>query len=298
MIPASDAGVAEVHLLPGARGAVDLLVEVPHGATDPEDYRRVADALAGLLPADLDHFFHVNTDVAAWELGLAVAERVRAARPGLGILLVRARLPRTFVDVNRVLDLDPAAYAGGVTPGIPPYVSHPDDLAHLHALYRRYRAVVDAAWAALGPAGIGFTPHTYAPRTVGIEQVDADIVRALHRVYAPDLVDTWPLRPELDLITVTPDGADLSPRPAVERLTASCRARGIEVAANDSYTLHPATLAHTRAVAHPGRVLCLEVRRDLLVHAWTPFAPMHADPARVARFAEPLAEGLLTVLPA
>lgn len=301
-IPAPVPGIADVRLLVGAEapavGPVDLLIEVPHGATTLDDYHRLAARLQGPLPDALHDFFLVNTDVAAPELGQAVAERFIRARPRARVLLVRARVPRTFVDVNRVLDLDPGAPgAGGVTPGIPPFLDHPADLATLRAVYRDYRAVVDAAWDQLAPHGLGFTPHTYAPRTVGIERVDASIVEALHAAWAPETVETWPLRSEVDLITADPAGRVLGPEAAIAALVESLGAAGIEVALNRSYTLHPATLAHTRATRLPGRVLCLEVRRDLLVRAWTPFAPMEADPAKVARFADPISAALLTAAP-
>lgn len=301
-IPATVPGIADVDLLLGAAvqtvGPVDLLIEVPHGATALDDYHRLAARLQGRLPDALHDFFLVNTDVAAPELGQAVAERFVRARPDARVLLVRARVPRTFVDVNRVLDLDPGALgAGGVTPGIPPFLDHPEDLATLHAVYRDYRGVVDAAWEALAPHGLAFTPHTYAPRTVGIERVDAGIVEALHAAWAPGTAETWPLRPEVDLITADPDGRVLGPEAAIATLVGGLGAAGVEVALNGSYTLHPATLAHTRATRFPGRVLCLEVRRDLLVRAWTPFAPMEADPAKVARFADPIAAALLAAAP-
>lgn len=298
-LPASVPGIADVDLLLGAEaspdGPLDLLVEVPHGATDPEDYARLARELRGALPENLEHFFLVNTDVAAPELGDAVARSFVESHPWARVGLLRARIPRTFVDVNRVLDLDPGSLrAGGVTPGIPPFLDDPQDLALLHEVYRRYRAVVDPAWEALSARGLGFTPHTYAPRTVSIDRIDADIVKHLHAAWTPGVAETWPLRPEVDLITADPDGVELGPAEVVAELTRRLTGRGVQVVRNGSYTLHPVTLGHTRACARPGRVLCLEVRRDLLVEEWTPFAPMRATPHRVAAFAGPIAAALAT----
>ena len=73
-------------------------------------------------------------------------------------------------------------------------------------------------------------------------------------------------------------------------------ADGFDVAENGAYTLHPASLAHVFARAHRGRTLCLEVRRDHLVSAFTPFAEMPADTARVERVAAPLARAALAAL--
>jgi hypothetical protein len=38
--------------------------------------------------------------------------------------------------------------------------------------------------------------------------------------------------------------------------------------------LHPSTLGYAWAAKYPGKVLSLEVRRDLLVEAWRPFEEM------------------------
>jgi hypothetical protein len=69
----------------------------------------------------------------------------------------------------------------------------------------------------------------------------------------------------------------------------------LRVARCGSYTLHPGTLAHAFATKYPGKTLCLEVRRDLLVEEFTPFAEMHADPQRVERVALPLARALIAL---
>ncbi len=129
---ASVPDVVDVTLVRGARsdGPVSLVLEVPHGATATADFTRVRERLVGDLPDGLADFFHVNTDVGAPEIAEAIAARFVAASPEASALVLRSRIPRTFIDCNRVLDLSAAEYkAGGVTPGLPPYVRHPDDVA-------------------------------------------------------------------------------------------------------------------------------------------------------------------------
>ena len=48
------------------------------------------------------------------------------------------------------------------------------------------------------------------------------------------------------------------------------------------------------AARFPGRTLCFEVRRDLLVRRFTPFAEMATDPDAVDRMAAPIASALRT----
>lgn len=295
-VPQSVQGVAHVEVLRGVRAAKDvrprLLVEVPHGADRAVHYGLLEKRLQGPLPAGLADFFFVNTDVAAWDLGRAVAERFVEVRPDEAALIVRCLVPRTFVDCNRELDASAQGdlKKGGVTAGIPPYVTNPADHALLRQLHARYISLTDDAYeAVVAEGGIALVPHTYAPRTVGIDKVDENIVRELHRVYAADLVETWPLRPEVDLITRDADGVQLAIPNAPERLKAVLADVGVQAVDSETYWLHPATRAATLSRRYPGRLLCFEVRRDLVVKAWTPFAEMEADPDKVARIAGPLA---------
>lgn len=269
----------------------DLLVEIPHGATTASDYRRVRGLLRGPLPADLIHFFHVNTDEGAPELGRAIARAVVAARPHLRAKVVRCRIPRTFIDTNRKADTAGGNLReGGITPGLQPYVVDPTDQALLRDLHARYQALCDGLYAEVcGAGGLALIPHTYAPRSVGIERVDTDIVTNLHRVYAPDLADTWPLRPEVDLITRTPKGTDLAADLAAEVFEALAAA-GVHVVDGDTYALHPATMGAQRAAAWPGQTLCWEVRRDLLADPWPPFSQARICDERVARFVPAFAD--------
>lgn len=301
--PASVAGVAHVEVLRGpqaAPGAVpSLLVEVPHGADRAIDFALLEKQLQGPLPSGLADFFFVNTDVGAWALGRAIASQTLALRPQTVALLVRCLVPRTFVDCNRNL----AAEAGGdlregaVTTGIPSYVTNPADQALLRQLHARYIALTDDAYeVVMSEGGLAVVPHTYAPRSVGIARVDEDIVEELHRVYSPELRDSWPLRAEIDLITRTPDGTRRSPHGAVEALIPGFADAGFQACEGDCYALHPATRAATLSARYPNRLLCFEARRDRVVRAWTPFAEMEADPGMVERIAGPIASWLSTAL--
>ena len=96
-----------------------LLVELPHGATLAADYFATKDALNGPFPDQLEDFFFVNTDVGSPEVGHAVASQYLAAHRHHAVVLVCSRIPRTFVDCNRVLGGRPAESAA-ITPGLPP----------------------------------------------------------------------------------------------------------------------------------------------------------------------------------
>jgi len=294
---ASIRGVAEVRLRRGRAApegaAPDLLLEVPHGATKARHFDALLANLRGPFPEGLRDFFFVNTDVGAPELAARVAARVVASDPRRAVLVVRALVPRTFVDLNRVIDERTApstSGTGGVTPGIVSYVRDPGDLALLLARYHAYRDLVERAYATVvGGGGRALMLHSYAPREVDVP-VDERIVERLRDAYRPEKVGTWPLRAEVDLITTTPDGTRLADSGLAAALRAAFERSGLRCAEGAAYALHPATMAHRFAERYPGRTLCLEVRRDLLVRAFTPFAEMEADPAKVDRVAACLAE--------
>lgn len=273
---------------PGA--PADLVIELPHGATRTADYDATRARLRGSYATNLVDFFHVNTDVGSPELADAVAAALVAASPKRKVAILQSRIPRTFIDCNRVIDADPAAFREGkVTPGVPPWVTHPEDLAFLRAIHAAYvdeaRAVVDTTCAAGGRA---LFLHTYAPRSVDV-QVDDDIVAALHAAYAPDKADTWPLRPEVDLIGRTLAGELRVEQALVDDLVASYAAIGVTVADGRTYPLHPSTWAYHHAERWPKSALCLEIRRDLVADPWDPFAEMHIGADKAARMAAPLA---------
>jgi len=290
----SDPGVCDVVEVRGSRsrGAPDLLLEVPHGATRAADYEALRAELEGDYPSELQAFFFVNTDVGAPEVALRVAELVVAADPTRACLVVRCLVPRTFVDCNR--DIDEAALArasqpGEMTPGLHAWVRDPRDRALLLERYGRYRAIATRAYTEVcGGGGRALMVHSYAPRSVDVA-VDDDVVKSLRAAYAPDRVGTWPLRASVDLIVDTPEGERLADRDLAAAAQRELEAAGFDVVENGAYALHPVSLAHVFARAHPGRTLCLELRRDQLMRAFTPFAEMHADPVRIERVAAPLA---------
>jgi hypothetical protein len=289
-------GILDVALVRGARahaGApLDLVIEIPHGATATADFTRLAAQLTSALPDDLVDFFHVNTDAGAPELGLAIAEQLADDEPARTIAVLRCRVPRTFIDCNRQIDASPADYrAGGVTPGLMPWITTAEDRALLRAAYDRYVAAVAEATAQLAGDGALLLLHSYAPRTVDVE-VDLEIVNSLRRAYQPDREPTWPLRPEVDVIGREVDGTSRAPAVVVDALRDELAALGITVADSATYPLHPSTLAWSHATAHPGRALCVEVRRDLLADPFEPFAEMHIGAAQVARLAPPFARAL------
>ena len=292
----SIAGICEVRLLRGAsatEGAPpDLLIEVPHGATRARHYDALRAELRGTFPDNLEAFFHVNTDAGAPEIAWALAQTLVAAEPGRSVLVVTSEIPRTFIDCNRMLDASPEDFrAGGVTPGLPPYVRDEHDRRLLRERHAAYVEATAAAYAAVCDAGgLAVMAHTYAPRSVDVE-VDDQIVASLRRAYAPAVEPTWLLRPQIDLIARDPEGRILS-EALVERVAAAFRADGFEPALGATYPLHPSTIAFHRAQRYQPRALCLEVRRDLITDGFVPFVEVVPSPAKIARVVAPLARAL------
>ena len=276
-------GVVDVHL--SGPGTPDLVIEIPHGATETVDYTSLALQLTSPLPEGLVDFFHVNTDAGAPELARAIAD----ALPDRIVAVMRCRIPRTFIDCNRRMDASPEEFkAGKVTPGLMPWITTDEDRALLRDRYDQYAAAVRAA---IGPAAAVLLLHTYAPRSVDVE-VDHDIVANLRHAYLPEVEPTWPLRPEVDIISRALDGTDYAPPDVTAALHAELAAVGVEVADGTTYPLHPSTVAWDHVMAHPGRALCVEVRRDLLADPFTPFAQMDIGAAKLARLAKPFASAL------
>jgi len=291
------AGVAQVERIdgPGADPSARpcLLVEVPHGADRRAHYDALRSRLVGDLPEELHVFFHVNTDVGAYDYGRRVAERVVAAAPGRSALVVRCVIPRTFVDANRLETATDDLSKSGLTAGVAPYVRHPDDLAILLELHRAYvRLVAHAYELVCGSGGFALSPHTYGPRTMGIASIDDSIVAALRHAHEPEVWATWPVRPEIDLITRDADGVRHAPADVADEVLAAYRALGLEAVDSKTYTFHPSTQGWRWAERFADRFLCLEVRRDLLVEAYTPFEEMRVVPAAADRIAAPLADAI------
>jgi hypothetical protein len=285
--PATDATeVAEVARFGAAlpRESPRLLIEVPHGATRRADFEALRERLRGGLPAGLEAYFHVNTDEGAPELALETARRLAAL--GLASVVLRALVPRTLIDVNRMVEGEVAA---GMSAGLPPYVRDEDDRRLLLDLHARYQEEARRHYDEVcGAGGLALALHTYAPRSVEVEVGD-DVVAQLRRAYRPARYATWRLRPEIDLITGTDEGATLAPPALLSLLWRSFASNGTHVAENRSYSLHKATTGYLHSARWPGRVLCLEVRRDLLGAPWRPFVESHIGPRKVARVARVLA---------
>ena len=225
--------------------------------------------------ADLVDFFHVNTDVGAPELAVRIAEHAVAALPECSAVIVRCCIPRTFVDCNRVID----AAATGMTPGLHAWVRDPRDRELLLNRYHAYRACTERLYAEVcGRGGCAWMVHSYAPRSIDVP-VDDRIVEHLRKAYQPEAIQSWPLRPEVDFIARTPEGQTLAAENVMHAAAAALTHAGFTSTVNGTYPLHPSTLAHALATRHAGRTLCVEVRRDLLVPEFTPFAEMHVDPA-------------------
>jgi len=287
----SIAGVVDIHVVRGARAGAgtDLVIEIPHGATQTLNFTSLAAKLTSPLPDALVDFFHVNTDAGAPELAEAIAARLVVEDPARSVAIVRCRIPRTFIDCNRRIDAAPAEFkAGKVTPGLMPWITTDADRELLRAAYDSYQQAVREA---LSPTTAILMLHTYAPRTVDVE-VDADIVKNLRHAYLPEVEPTWPLRPEIDVISRALDGTSYAPVDVVDTLRAALAADGITVADGATYPLHPSTVAWDHVMARPGRALCVEVRRDLLADPFEPFAQMTIGAAKVARLTAPFVTAL------
>ena len=285
--------VARLHGPDADPDAPSLLIELPHGATESEHYFELQRQMKGALPENLERFFYVNTDVGSPECAQAIAEALIARDPTSSVLILRCLVPRTLIDCNRIIDADPEHYAeGGVTPGIPPYVEHPDDRRFLLARYAAYQAQAAAAYELVcGRGGRAVMLHTYAPKSVGGVVVDREIVSSLAAAYLPEAYAAWPTRPEADLLTRTLQGRDLSHRPSADGILCALREAGIAAEEGATYPLHPVTTAYHHAVRYPRQTVCMEVRRDMLVD-FVPFVPLTVDPDRAAVLGAAIANGL------
>lgn len=271
-----------------------LLIEVPHAADTSEHFDAVRSRLRSDLPDRLEEFFFVNTDVGT----TAVAQEVAGllAERGVATRIVRCLVPRTFVDCNRDLSVGPDVRTDdGLTPAIPGYVDDVADRAWLDTLHQRYHEVVSAAMAEIVGGGDGEPPghcinlHTYAPRTVNLGPIRDDIVTAMRRAYEPGVYEDWPMRPQVDLITETPEGVRLGDEDWLRRVRGEYEAIGVSVEENGAYRLIPDTMGRIYAERYPGRLLCVEIRRDLLADPYDPFVEMKISAEKALRMAGPLA---------
>ncbi len=287
-------GVAEIHRF--GDGPTRLLVETPHGADTRAHYDALATRLRSPLPDHLERFFHVNTDEGAWAIARAAAEAFARRVPDASVLALRCVIPRTFIDVNRVLDADRSQ--DNLTPGLQPWITAPEDVALLTELHTRYTAIAAAAYAEVcGAGGRALIPHTYAPRSVPIARVDREIIDNLERVYQPGVIETAPLRAEIDLITETPEGEELAPEGLADRVSARLEALGYAVERNGAYTLHPVSTGARWSALYPRQVFGFEVRRDLVTY-WEPFVPNRHRSEVIDALGEALAAALSAELSA
>lgn len=294
----SVAGVVDVRAYPATpSGRKWLLVEVPHGATRKADYDAVAAKLKSRLPAQLEHFFFVNTDIGAPE-GADWLGRTLSAQ-GINVVVARCEVPRTFIDTNRVIaQTEQGVVKEGLTAAVPGYVDAAEDLAWLESLHARYHEVVDALYREVcrGLDGLALQLHSYSPRSVGIEKVDAGIVEALHAAYVPEVYATWPERPPVDLISATKDGSFRTAPRLVDALLAEYAAAGIAVKENGTYHLAPAAMGMVYAQQYPHQVVCVELNRGLVADPFVPFGVSPISEAKVATMVAPLARVLAAAL--
>jgi len=293
--PTSVDGVCNTGVVSGAQAnpssAPDLLIEVPHGATRFLHYESLRGLLKGDYPDDLIKFFHVNTDVGAPESAVAIARGLLASQPELRIRILRCLVPRTFIDCNRT----PEGSDGPtkVTARVPHYVTHPADIDTLNAYHQSYVAQAERAYAEVcGHGGQALILHTYAPRDVDIGSVEGNIVEQLTEAWLPKNRRKWPKRPDVDLITTTPDGESLACQDLIDGVGRHYKSIGIDVSENETYNLHPATLGERWSREYPGRVLCVELNRQRLVRKWVPLEPLEVLPKRVEKMAQPLIAAL------
>lgn len=279
-------------------GPPRLLIEIPHAADRRSHFDAVREYLKSELPPDLVDFFFVNTDVGATAVAREVAGSLAAS--GVATRIVRCLVPRTFVDCNRELSVGPDVRTDdGLTPAIPVYVAHPDDREWLASLHRRYHSVVSAGYDEVcgsETGGRAITLHTYAPRTVNLGQIRGDIVSALHAAYEPETYSQWTLRPEIDLISETPEGEALTDASWLRSVREAYESAGCEVEENGAYRLIPGTMGRVYAERHRGRVLCVELRRDLLADPFEPFAEMTISTEKARHLAGPLAASFLATI--
>lgn len=290
--PTSVAGVCNTGVVSGAQAdpqaAPDLLIEVPHGATRVLHYESLRGLLKGNYPDDLIKFFYVNTDVGAPETAVVVARGLLARQPELKIRILRSLVPRTFVDCNR-MPRDADDGQAKVTPRIPHYVTDPVDIDMVNAYHQSYVAQAERAYAEVcGNGGQALILHTCAPRSVDVSTIEGNIVEQLAEAWLPKNRPKWSKRPDVDLITTTPNGESLASPDLVEEVRRRYKTIKIDVAENDTYHLHPDTLGLRWSQEYPRRVLCVELNRQRLVRKWMPLEPLEVMPQRVEKMASPL----------
>lgn len=280
----------------------DLFIDLPHGATELAHLHAIKRGLRDYPGDEYDLFFLANTDQGSPEYALRLAELLtdpsawsdpvvqhRAARTK--IVLLRSLLPRTIVDVNRVWATQAEAKAAGLTPGVPEFV-HEDELEVLHQAFLRYHEQAAIGYASTsGAGGFALNLHTYGP--ISVSPVEGEsIVTTLKRAYTPEHYGDYPVRPVVQLITTPPGGSLLSNGPLCDALVETYALRGIEVARDYPFNLHPATAGYTYAAKYPQRTLTMEISRAALAEVFNPFIEMTICPTKVDHMARPIAEAM------
>lgn len=262
--------------------APKLFIELPHGCVHCEEYERFAQYIPS-LPDNLIDFFLVNTDVGTPDLGTAIAKYVQDT---CGVVVLRSRIPRTLIDCNRILSLNEDEYKEGkVTAGIPSYI--PTEHHHwLKNIHHRYTIKAQELFEAVcGQGGIGIMLHSYAPRSVGINSVDHQIVEKLHWAYQEEVYKDWPIRPQVDFIAKTKDNEWFGAAEKILSIKERMEKDGLEVGISSTYPMHPATTAYMHTKKYPNQTLCIEIRRDLLMKDFRPFKRLQVDQVQIDRFA-------------
>ena len=302
--------ICEVYQFAGPRAGEQptVFIELPHGATTLAHLDR-AKARTRIYDPRYDSFFLANTDqgspeyahrLARWMTDPEAAATLAGADDQLAqayrrlaehtrVLVVRALLPRTIVDVNRVWEMNEEQRKQARLTGVhAPFIPE-EDLPGIRQAHRHYNLTAARAYDLVcGSGGHAFNLHTYAPISVNIVEGE-HIVDTLQRAYLPENVGSFPRRPAVELITAPPEAPSLAPAELVTLLKRSYAEIGIEAVENDPFPLHPLTSCHDHAQRHPGKILIMEISRDLLAEPFDPFIEMFIDPARVERMTRPIA---------
>ena len=291
-VPASIEGVLDIQVFAGETRQW-LLIDVPHGATRKADYDAVVGQLKSVLPAQLEHFFFVNTDIGAPEGAEWLARTLQ--QQGVNVIVARCLIPRTFIDPNRVIARsEPGVVKDGLTPAVPGYIQAPEDAQWLEAQHARYHEAIAQLYQEVcrGADGLALQLHSYSPRSVGIDKIDANIVQALHAAYEPGIYATWPERPPVDLISALKDGSFRAAPKLVDALLSAYVADGIAAQENGTYHLHPVAMGYVYAKEYPTQVVCVELNRGLVADPFVPFGVSPISEEKVAKLMAPIARVL------
>lgn len=289
-------GVVDVTVFEG-KSKHWLLIDVPHGATRKSDYDAVVSKLKSPLPAQLEHFFFVNTDIGAPE-GAEWLGRTLSAQ-GINVVVARCLMPRTFIDPNRVIaQTQQGVVKDGLTAAVPGYITAKEDFEWLSAQHARYHQVVEALYLDIcrGKDGLALQLHSYSPRSVGIEKVDENIVDALHAAYVPEVYATWPERPVIDVISATKDGSFRTAPRIVDAMMKAWADEGIPAKENATYHLAPAAMGYVYAAAYPSQVVCVELNRGHVADPFVPFGVSPISEAKIAKLVGPIGRVLSAAL--